>query len=122
MLRFVIQEHHKRKTKHYDLMVETLGALKTWSFAEPLGQYALKPTVQKAELLPDHRFKYLSYEGKISRGRGWVRIWDNGEYRKIIGEKNCYALLVKGQKIKGYLVILSHPHRLLLLLALIHFR
>jgi len=112
MLRFVIQEHYKRKTRHFDLMLESSGILKTWSFAEAPKKYRSKSVMQKIKILPNHRLKYLDYEGKISRGRGWVKIWDKGYYQEIIENKNCRVFLVKGQKIKGYLIILSHPSRL----------
>jgi len=122
MLRFVIQEHYKRKTRHFDLMFESSASrssvcqdeksaggscvLKTWSFAEALREYGSHPMMQKTKILPNHRLKYLDYEGEISRGRGWVKIWDKGYYQKIIENKNCHVFLVKGQKIKGYLIIL----------------
>lgn len=123
MLRFVIQEHYKRKTRHFDLMLESSGTLKAWSFDEAPKKYGSKVVMQKIKILPNHRLKYLDYEGEISRGRGWVKIWDKGYYQKIIDNKNCLVFLVKGRKVKGYLIILSHLSLLLpRLIPLIRFQ
>lgn len=120
MHRFVIQGHQKRKTRHFDLMLEYSGVLKTWSFTKALKEYKTKLVIQKIRALPDHRLKYLNYEGKISKGRGWVKMWDNGYYHKVLWHKNWKVFLMQGQKIKGRLIILSFPpHFRLLLIPLI---
>jgi bifunctional non-homologous end joining protein LigD len=106
---FVIQRHFKKKTKHFDLMLEYSGRLKTWSFSNPLKRSKLE--TQKLKPLPDHRLKYLKYEGEISNGRGRVKIWDKGFYRGVIMNKNFSVLQMQGKKIKGLIIILSLPHR-----------
>lgn len=132
-LRFVIQEHSKRKTRHFDLMLESRptgrsygrasGVLKTWSFAKPLKDYTSNPVVINVTALPDHRLIYLTYEGKISRGRGSVRIWDKGVYEIVSWGDNRKIVRVQGGRITGYLVILSLPPLLPpRLIPLIHFR
>ncbi|MEW6026407.1 MAG: DNA polymerase ligase N-terminal domain-containing protein [Planctomycetota bacterium] len=122
MPRFVIQKHRKRKSVHFDLMLESGSTLKTWSFTSPLKEYKSRFTVQPLKQLPDHRKAYLSYEGRVSRNRGTVKIWDRGVCRKIVWEDDFKAVVVKGRMIAGLLVILSLPLRpRLRLIPLIHF-
>jgi len=115
MPRFAIQEHCKRKTRHFDLMLESGDVLKTWSFAKPLTAYRSNLSIQPIKLLPNHRMIYLSYEGAISRGRGTVKIWDTGIYRYVIWKNNFKVIAVQGQKIVGYFIILSLLPRLRLI-------
>lgn len=123
MPRFVIQEHRRRTSRHFDLMLESNGVLKTWSFDKPLKPYRCHLPIQPIKLLPDHRMAYLDYQGKISRGRGSVKIRDKGIYQKIIWKTNFKAVVLKGRKITGLIVILSlRPHPRLHLLPLIHFQ
>lgn len=113
-------EHCKRASRHFDLMLESNGVLKTWSLDKPPMEYRavrrLLP-VQPIKALPDHRMAYLTYEGKISRNRGSVKIWDKGVYQKIIWKNSFRAVVLKGQRIAGMLIILPLPlrHRLRLL-------
>lgn len=123
MPRFVIQEHHsdrdsehhKRKTRHFDIMLEKDGVLKTWSLEKLPGTYRSRLSSQPIKSLPDHRMTYLTYQGKISRGRGTVKIWDKGVYQNVIWKDNFKVLAVQGQKITGYFIILSLLPRLRLL-------
>ncbi|MDI6732837.1 MAG: DNA polymerase ligase N-terminal domain-containing protein [Planctomycetota bacterium] len=123
MPRFVIQKHLTRKSFHFDLMLESGDKLLTWSFRNPLKKCKEKLISQPLKPLLDHRKKYLTYEGKISGGRGSVKIWDNGTYRPIIWQKNIKVFSLKGRKIKGGFFILSLlPHLQLRLVPLIHFQ
>lgn len=122
MPRFVIQKHYRRKSVHFDLMLESGNALKTWSFTRPLKEYKSRFTVQPIRQLPDHRKAYLAYEGKVSRNRGTMKIWDRGVYQRIVWEDGFKAVVVKGRRIAGMLVILSLPlHPRLRLIPLIRF-
>jgi hypothetical protein len=125
MPRFVIQKHFQRQAGHFDLMLESGGALKTWSFYRPLKAYnpagRAELPAQMLKPLPDHRKAYLAYQGKISKGRGRVKIWDAGVYRKIIWQERLKAVVVSGGKIAGLLVILS-PLPRPRLIPLIRFR
>ena len=112
MPRFVIQKHLKRKTHHFDLMIERNGALKTWSLEKLPNAYRSRLSPQSIKLLPDHRIHYLTWQGKISRGRGIVKIWDKGTYQCVIWRSNLKVIIIRGQKIAGYFIILSLPHRL----------
>ena len=103
-------------------MLESNGALKTWSFNNPLKSYRSGLPMQGLKPLPDHRMAYLTYEGRISRNRGRVKIWDRGIYQRIIWKDNFRAVALKGQRIAGMLVILSLlPRPRLRLLQLIRF-
>jgi hypothetical protein len=80
MLRFVILLHEtppdSDRTTHWDLMLDTGDALRTWALSQ-------EPRIGapiSAEVLPDHRSEYLDYEGPVSRGRGTVTRWDAGHY------------------------------------------
>jgi len=150
MPRFVIQEHHselkllrrdwekrictdrdseqrKKKTHHFDLMLEKSGVLKTWSLeklpylpADKHAPYHFKLVPQQIKHLPDHRVAYLAYEGKISRNRGSVKIWDKGVYHCILWKDNFKVVAIRGRKINGLLIIL--PLLLLPLLRLLPIR
>jgi len=109
-LRFVIQEHRKIKTRHFDLMLESGNALMTWSFDKALDKSG--SAVQILTSLPEHRLLYLTYQGKISRGRGAVKIWDKGNYQKILWNKDCKIIQIRGAKIEGYFAILNLLPRL----------
>lgn len=115
MPRFVIHKHAKRKSYHFDLMLESDNTLKTWSFFKPLKTYNPRKIsavpIQTSANIPDHRKIYLAYEGKISRGRGRVTIWDRGIYQKIIWRNRLKAIMFQGNRIAGMLVILHLLHR-----------
>ena len=122
MPRFVVQKHCKRKTRHFDLMLEKDGVLKTWSLEKLPDPYRSRLALQPIKHLPDHRLAYLTYQGKISLGRGTVKIWDKGLYQRILWKDNFKMIAVQGQKITGYFIILSLLPRLQLrLLPLIRF-
>lgn len=123
MPRFVIQKHRKRKTQHFDLMLEKDGVLKTWSLKKLPGVYRFRLLSQPIKSLPDHRMAYLTYEGRISRNRGRVKIWDKGIYRSVIWKDKFKVIVIQGQKIAGYFIILSLlPRFRLRLLPLIRFQ
>ncbi len=54
-----------------------------------------------ALLLPDHRRIYLDYEGKISRGRGSVKIVDQGNYAVKYRIKEFWVVVFNGKRLKG---------------------
>lgn len=123
MPRFVIQKHCKRTTHHFDLMLEKGGVLKTWSLDKLPKEYRSNLLTQQIKPLPNHRIAYLTYQGKISRGRGTVKIWDKGVYQHVIWNDNFRVIAVRGEKIVGYFIILSLPRRSQLrLLPLIRFQ
>lgn len=101
MPRFVILRHetppgHARPL-HWDLMLEAGDVLRTWALErepEPNCEIA-------AELLPDHRLAYLTYEGPVSHNRGSVTRWDAGEYHALEESPQRLRLIVKGSWLRG---------------------
>lgn len=74
---YVIQQHFT-DPHHYDLMLEKEDFLETYSiFQEPHFQNFSQVRIQKIQ---PHRLLYLTYEGPISGNRGFVKIWDSGQY------------------------------------------
>lgn len=74
----VVLRHETGEGFHYDWMIERPGgSLATWRIDRPPrewrggGEAALT-------LLKDHRRAYLTYEGRLSGGRGVVRRVDRG--------------------------------------------
>jgi hypothetical protein len=76
-LRYVVLHHEQIPKPHFDLMFETESgsALATWR-CERWPIDAPEPLVK----LPDHRNKYLTYEGLVSHGRGSVKRIAAGEF------------------------------------------
>lgn len=103
-LRFVIQEHFT-EPHHYDWMFEVEGEksernLMTWS-VEEMPQKVSGIQQIPAKRLENHRSIYLEYEGEVSSGRGYVKIYDKGYYEIISSENDSYKLLLNGKKING---------------------
>jgi len=75
---FVILFHTGHGGDHLDLLLDLQdGPLATWQLmASPID--IGKATSIAAAKLPDHRRKYLEYEGTISGGRGEVKRVDAG--------------------------------------------
>ena len=101
MPRFVVLEHD-HPVVHWDLMLESGGALRTWRLAGPpvpgAGPVAAEPSW-------DHRLVYLDYEGSVSGGRGRVTRWDGGtfEWEQATGEG--VAIRLCGRRLHGRLVV-----------------
>lgn len=81
--RCVLLRHEQRHNPHYDLMIEDPaepageGALVTWRVGLPSWDWAAAGKV-RLDQLGAHRRVYLSREGAVSGGRGWVRRVDEG--------------------------------------------
>lgn len=80
MLDFVILHHQFSKQSdrndHWDLMLRDGDELLTWAIER-------NPTVEtcsQGTRLPNHRLKYLNYEGPISDDRGVVRRVVSGQF------------------------------------------
>ncbi|MCS7306194.1 MAG: hypothetical protein NZ602_13945 [Thermoguttaceae bacterium] len=99
-LRFVVLEHDSPRGRHWDLMLEREGRLRTWALAEPPDT----PGPIPAEALPEHRLAYLDYEGPISGGRGQVRRWDAGTYQPLAAPDPGHTeeiYLLEGTRLRG---------------------
>jgi hypothetical protein len=88
MPRFVILEHDHPEL-HWDLMLESGTALRTWRLTRPP---ETPGEAVEALALPDHRLHYLDYEGPVSGGRGAVTRWDAGRFEPEPGEAAVYRL------------------------------
>ena len=97
MPRFVIQQHSQKDTVHYDLMLEFADVLKTWRI--PQSPDSLPQTMEQ---IHDHRKLYLDYEGDISGNRGFVKIWDKGEYQILLWSQNLVEIELIGEKLHGF--------------------
>jgi hypothetical protein len=105
-MRFVIL-HHSDKIEHYDLMIELKekDELLTLRIPLPDMDLLLRNIAIRAERLPDHRKKYLDYEGHVSGGRGSVKIFDTGNCRTIFYSENKYEFDFTGKKLTGKIII-----------------
>ncbi len=97
---FVIQYHTTREGAHYDLMLEAGPALATWRLDRPLTDLAGGAALP-AEALGDHRPAYLTYEGPVSGGRGWVRIFEQGSYELIDRQESLWVFRLRGRSLEG---------------------
>lgn len=86
---------------HYDLMLEWRGTLRTWRLPEePYSGCAIA-----VESLPDHRRRYLEYEGPVGNDRGWVVRWDKGTYAVDHASDDELCLHIQGERLHGALHI-----------------
>jgi hypothetical protein len=101
MPRYVILKHDISGGSHFDFMLETGGALKTWSLPhapEPGGEMEVKA-------LGDHRLAYLEYEGPLTGDRGWVARWDRGTYEVEQQSASAWTVRLSGEKLSGRVLL-----------------
>jgi hypothetical protein len=68
---FVILYHTEYGQPHFDVMFAVEGVLRTWQLSADPRDLAVGQSLA-ANALPDHRTAYLTYEGPVSRDRGFV--------------------------------------------------
>ncbi|NDH94149.1 MAG: hypothetical protein EBZ13_06380 [Planctomycetia bacterium] len=109
MPRFVLLEHTGHPDdpagRHYDLLLETAEACRTWRLAEIPA--AGGPPVA-ATPLPDHRLVWLDrLEGEVSGGRGFARRVDAGAYEWLADEplESRIEVRLQGETLNGRLTI-----------------
>lgn len=105
MPRFVVLQHDAPRGRHWDFMLETQGALATWSLAEAPDAAA----EIAAEALADHRREYLEYEGPVSEDRGSVTRWDRGEYELRRYDRDEIIAVVAGDNLIGEVRLRRSP-------------
>jgi len=114
MPRFVLLFHECppgfRFPSHWDLMLESDGALRTWALSEIPSSIAAGTNPIPAQQLPDHRIAYLEYEGPVSENRGQVTRWDTGEYELVRESDQEISLLFSGQKLAGRWQLVRQVH------------
>ena len=119
MSRFVVLEHELPATaergRHWDLMLEMAGALRTWAVSQPLDT----PGALEALELPVHRLAYLDYEGPVSGDRGTVARWDAGTYELLEASNQIVRVRLLGTRLRGVVTIerQSEPQRVIVSLA-----
>ena len=97
MPRYAILRHDSPRGVHWDLLLETGPALKTWALPQPP-----EPGVEMTcEALTDHRLEYLDYEGPVSDDRGSVARWDRGTYRVDSQSDRELVVELSGEKLSG---------------------
>ena len=101
MPRFVILEHDWPR-RHWDLMLEAGGRLRTWRLTAPLAAGA----EVEAEPIGDHRVHYLDYEGPVSGNRGSVVRWDQGDFEWRRNDSESVAVNLAGLRCRGTLEIM----------------
>lgn len=96
MPRFVLLEHNWNGV-HWDLMLESGEALRTWAIDEPIVFGRDLP----ARALGDHRAIYLDYEGQIAGDRGEVRRVDAGTFRVLVWQSDHVRVELYGSQLVG---------------------
>jgi bifunctional non-homologous end joining protein LigD len=110
--RFVVHKH-RASHLHYDLRLETGGALRSW--AVPKGP-SLDPSVKRlAMAVEDHPLEYEAFEGTIPEneyGGGTMMIWDRGTWQPEEDENVARSIArgelkftLHGEKLRGSWVL-----------------
>jgi hypothetical protein len=125
MPRFVLLRHdlppENPRGRHYDLMLERAGALRTWACERIPGEVATprregeapaeparrepRPPKVMADELADHRLAYLDYEGPVSGNRGSVTRIDAGTYEIVAETQDKLETLLTGAVLRGRLTL-----------------
>jgi DNA polymerase Ligase (LigD) len=96
MPRYVILQHD-HPVLHWDFMLESGQALRTWRLAAQPAADQLIPVIE----LGKHRLAYLDYEGPVSGDRGTVSQWDRGEYDTLGDTDSRLVARLRGRRLNG---------------------
>lgn len=94
--RFAILEHEWAGV-HWDILLESGDALRTWAVDAPIVPGVDLP----ARPLPDHRPAYLDYEGPISGNRGTVRRVASGTFLAMEWGDRLVRVELAGDQLAG---------------------
>ena len=75
--RFVVLLHTGHGELHYDFMISEGEVLATWQFGSNPAEIGIGDAISGRKL-PDHRAKYLDFEGPVGENRGHVARIDGG--------------------------------------------
>lgn len=99
MTRFTISRHTgSQEGDHFDLMLESGEALKTWRV-----QHLNFENPQSATRIKDHRKKYLDFEGAVSGAKGRVHIHDTGTYTVDLWSDKLIQVSLSGASVRARL-------------------
>jgi hypothetical protein len=101
--RFVIHEHTTGAGVHWDLMLETGGALETYRLHQAPEKAGHGPI--DAVKIFDHTLKFLAYEGPVQKGAGSVRLVDMGRYQSGRPKDDLIELRFAGEVLRGEYVL-----------------
>lgn len=92
---------------HWDLLVERGGVLRSWRLLESPDRWcsAKEPPDLSAEAIGDHRLMYLDYEGPVSRERGHVVRYDQGQAEWLAASETSVRLRLIGSRLSGELML-----------------
>ena len=99
-MKFVVQ-HHTNGRDHFDLMIEYGESLLTWQVSALNLKLLLDGNRVEVKRIHEHRREFLSYEGLISGNRGSVKIFDSGECKSVLFDKDIIELKMRGSIFKG---------------------
>ena len=106
-MKFIIHKHtdHNNEEDHFDFMLETEDSLLTWRINKLDISLLDKPGELVTLKLKNHRKEYLSFEGPISCNRGFVEIYDQGNYSIINENQENYKIKLSGEKLTSTIII-----------------
>ena len=96
MHRFAVLRHD-HPFPHWDLLLETGDRCRTWRLLAEPGPGRTVP----AEPIADHRPHYLTYEGRVSGGRGTVACWDAGTFDRANDTSDGLEVVLAGDRLRG---------------------
>ncbi|MHC4644865.1 MAG: DNA polymerase ligase N-terminal domain-containing protein [Planctomycetota bacterium] len=97
--KFVLQKHTNADGVHWDLMLQVGRVLETYRLELP-PEEVLHHTSPAIKIF-DHPLKFLTYEGTLSEGKGFVEIADSGNYQLLSEEENCREIQLEGTILDG---------------------
>jgi DNA ligase D-like protein (predicted 3'-phosphoesterase) len=103
---YVVQEHHASHL-HWDLRLEFDGVLKSWAIPKvPPKKKGIKRLAISVE---DHPINYAKFEGEIKEGygKGFVKIWDKGNYKLIEKNVGKIEFEIFGKQLRGKYVLVK---------------
>jgi hypothetical protein len=97
--RFVVQQHTREGSVHWDLMLESGNILKTWRLDASPEHIGSEPIA--AEKIFDHDLKFLTYQGVINKGLGRICIIDEGIFQTLDETEKTIRLHLQGKLLSG---------------------
>lgn len=96
---YVIHRHSRGEQIHWDLMLKTGPALRTYRLDVPPEE--LSRTGVRVEQIFDHPLKFLTYEGPVQNGTGSVKLADSGTYKILDEQQDTLEVEFYGQVLAG---------------------